>query len=232
VVEIAALLRELTARLVASEDLDHALEALVTTTARAVPGRSWCGITLIRAGAPSTEAASSPLPAEVDEIQYRTGDGPALAAIRDREMVIVGDLRTETRWPRWCGVAAGNGVVGVLSMPLDIDDHVIGALNLYAGEPNAFSADVQLAAMLVAEHAGLLLATVLDRGRLAGLAADLADALASGESVNRAVGIVMAQRGCRAEEALDVLLQASVTLHAPLHEVAGRLVSAIGSRSS
>jgi GAF domain-containing protein len=231
VVEIAALLRELTARLIASEDLDNALEALVTTTARAVPGRSWCGITLIRAGAPSTEAASSPLPAEVDEIQYRTGDGPALAAIRDREMVIVGELRTETRWPRWCGVASGNGVEGVLSMPLDIDDHVIGALNLYAGEPNAFSADVQLAAMLVAEHAGLLLATVLDRGRLAGLAADLADALASGESVNRAIGIVMAQRGCRGEEALDVLLQASVTLRAPLHEVADRLVSAIGNRS-
>jgi AmiR/NasT family two-component response regulator len=100
------------------------------------------------------------------------------------------------------------------------------------GEPRAFTPDVQLAAMLVAEHAGLLLAAVLDRGRLAGLAADLSEALASGETVNRAIGIVMAQRGCRAEDAFDVLRQASMTLHAPLHEVADRLVTAIGSRSA
>jgi AmiR/NasT family two-component response regulator len=86
--------------------------------------------------------------------------------------------------------------------------------------------------MLVAEHAGLLLAAVLDRGRLAGLAADLSEALSSGESVNRAIGIVMAQRGCPAEDALEVLRQASNNLHAPLHEVADRLVAAIGNRSA
>jgi GAF domain-containing protein len=230
VVEIVALLRELTARLITIDDLDQALESLVTTTARVVPGRSWCGITLLRAGAPGTEAASSPLPAGVDEIQYRTGDGPALAAVRTREMVVVGDLAADTRWRRWREAAVGNGISGVLSVPLDIDDHVIGALTLYAGEPHAFSPDVQLAAMLVAEHAGLLLAAVLDRGRLAGLAADLHDALASGDTVNRAIGIVMAQRGCPAEDALGVLRQASVTLHAPLYEVAERLVTTIGSR--
>jgi GAF domain-containing protein len=232
VVEIASLLRELTAGLITSDDLDEALESLVATTAQAVPGESWCGITLIRAGAPTTQAASSPLTARVDDIQYKIGEGPALTAIRTREMVVVRDLAAETRWPQWREAAAEDGISGILSMPLDIDDHVIGALNLYVGEPHAFSPDVQLAAMLVAEHAGLLLAAVLDRSRLAGLAADLSEALASGETVNRAIGIVMAQRGCRAEDALEVLQQASLTLRAPLHEVADRLVAAIGSRSA
>ncbi|GAA1794984.1 GAF and ANTAR domain-containing protein [Planosporangium flavigriseum] len=232
VVEIASLLRELTAGLIASDDLDEAMEVLVATTAQAVPGESWCGITLIRAGAPTTQAASSPLTARVDDIQYKIGDGPALTAIRTREMVVVGDLAGEARWPQWREAAADDGISGVLSMPLDIDDHVIGALNLYTSESNAFSPDVQLAAMLVAEHAGLLLAAVLDRGRLAGLAADLSEALASGDTVNRAIGIVMAQRGCRAEEALQVLRQASMNLHVPLHDVADRLVNAIGSRSA
>jgi GAF domain-containing protein len=232
VVEIASLLRELTAGLIASDDLDEALESLVATTAQAVPGKSWCGITLIRAGAPTTQAASSPVTARVDDIQYKIGDGPALTAIRTREMVVAGDLSAETRWSQWREAAFDDGISAVLSMPLDIDDHVIGALNLYAGEPHVFSPDIQLAAMLVAEHAGLLLAAVLDRGRLTGLAADLSEALASGETVNRAIGIVMAQRGCRGEEALEVLRQASMTLHAPLHEVADRLVSAIGSRSA
>jgi GAF domain-containing protein len=232
VVEIAALLRELTARLVTSDDLDEALESLAATTTRAVPAKSWCGITLIRAGAPSTAAASSPLPDGVDEIQYQTGEGPSLDAVRTREMVVVDDLTADPRWPVWRNAMISNGIVGVMSMPLDIDDHVIGTLNLYVGEPLVFTPDVQLAAMLVAEHAGLLLAAVLDRGRRAGLTADLTEALASGESVNRAIGIVMAQRGCPAEEALEVLRQAAVTLHAPLHEVADRLVAAIGSRSA
>jgi GAF domain-containing protein len=231
VVEIAALLRELTARLITSDDLDEALESLAMTTASAVPAKAWCGITLIRAGAPTTEAASSPLPEGVDEIQYQTGEGPSLEAIRTRQMVVVGDLTAETRWPQWREAVVNDGILGVLSMPLDIDDHVIGALNLYVGEPHTFTPDEQLATMLVAEHAGLLLAAVLDRGRLAGLAADLSEALASGETINRAIGIVMAQRGCRPEEALEVLRQASITLHAPLHEVADRLVSSIGSRS-
>jgi GAF domain-containing protein len=232
VVEIASLLRELTAGLIASEDLDEALESLVATTAQAVPGESWCGITLVRAGAPTTQAASSPLTARVDDIQYKIGDGPALTAIRTREMVVVSDLAAETRWPQWREAAVDDGISGVLSMPLDIDDHVIGALNLYLGESQAFSPDVQLAAMLVAEHAGLLLAAVLDRTRLTGLAADLSEALASGETINQAIGIVMAQRGCRAEEALEVLRQASMTVGAPLQEVAERLVTAIGSRSA
>jgi GAF domain-containing protein len=232
VVEIAALLRELTARVVASDDLDAALAALVATTARVVSGSSWCGITLVRAGAPSTRAMSAPLPVDVDAIQYRAGDGPALTAVRSREMVAVDDLRAESRWPEWCGAAVAGGIFGVLSVPLDIDDHVIGALNLYTGEPGALSPDVQLAAMLVAEHAGLLLAAVLDRGRLTGLAEDLSDALSNGETVNRAIGIMMAQRGCRAEDALDVLRQASTNLRVPLQVVADRLVNAVGDRAA
>src|SRR5919199_1916992 len=227
--EIVALLRELTARLVTSDDLDEALGALVRTTAHAVPARAWCGITLIRAGAPSTAAVSDDLPYGVDEVAAPDDEGPCLTAVRTREMVLSQDLRAEARWPAWRGRAGA--VRGVLSVPLDIDDHVIGALTLYTASPHAFTPDVQLTAMLLAEHAGLLLAAVLDRGRLAGLTAELRAALEDGESVNRAVGIVMGQRGCAAEEALQVLQQASARLHVPVHEVAERLVTTIASRS-
>jgi GAF domain-containing protein len=231
VVEIAALLRELTALVITNDDLDRALDALAATSARVAPGAAWCTITLIQAGAATTAGRSGPLPPDVDGIQYRTGDGPCLAAIQGREMVVSDDLATETRWPAWRAAAVGHGIAGVLSVPLDIDDHVIGALSLYTAEPEMLPPDVQLGAMLVAEHAGLLLAAVLERGRLHGRAAHLNDALASGAEVNRAIGIVMAQRGCGAEEALEVLRQASDTLHAPLAEVADRLVRAIADRS-
>jgi len=232
VVEIVALLREVTAKLIGSDDLDEALAALVRTTAHSVPGRAWCGITLIREGAPVTAAVSEPLPAGVDEGPAEgPGEGPCLAAIRSRDMVIAQDLDADDRWTSWSQRVRGAGVHGVLSVPLDIDERVIGGLTLYAAQPQTFTPDVQLTTLLVAEHAGPLLAAVLDRGRLAGLAAELADALSSGEAVNRAIGIVMAQRGCGAEDALDVLRQASTRLRVPLTEVADRLVTAIASRS-
>jgi GAF domain-containing protein len=232
VVEIVALLRELTARLITGDDLDEALRVLVRTTTRAVPGPAWCGITLIREGAPVTAAVSAPLPPGVDEIEPQREDGPCLTAVRSRDLVVGQDLAVDARWPSWRSRVLGSGIHGVLSVPLDIDEQVIGALTLYAAEPYTFSSDVQLAVLLVAEHAGLLLAAVLDRTRTAGHAAELAEAQSSGETVNRAVGIVMAQRGCSAEDALGVLRQASVRLRVPLEEVADRLVSTIASRSA
>jgi GAF domain-containing protein len=231
VVEIAALLRELTALVITADDLDAALDALATTSARVAAGPAGCVITLIQAGRATTAGTSGDLPGEIAEIQYRLGEGPCLSAIQSREMVVGDDLAAEPRWPAWRAAIAPHRIAGVLSVPLDIDDQVIGALSLYTAEAGVLTPDVQLAALLVAEHAGLLLGAVLDRGRLTDRAADLSDALASGASVNRAIGIVMAQRGCPAEEALEVLHQASTTLRAPLGEVADRLVRTISTRA-
>ena len=230
-VEIVALLRELTARLITSDDLDQALGALVRTTAHVVPERAWCAVTLVRAGGPSTAAVSAELPEGVDEVSPPVDDGPCLTAIRTRELTVSQDLATESRWPAWRRRVAPDAVRGALSVPVDIDEQVIGALTLYPNRPDRLSPDVQLATMLIAEHAGLLLAAVLDRGRQADLTAGLTAALSSGETVNRAVGIVMAQRGCSAEEALHVLQHAAARVSLPLHDVADRLVEMIASRS-
>jgi GAF domain-containing protein len=231
VVEIFAVLRQLTAQLVATDDLDDALAHLVDTAADLVDGEAWCGVTLVRTGGPCTAAASPGLPAKIDEEQYASGAGPSMHAMSQREMVICPNLETETRWPGWLERAAAGGVCGVLAVPIDIDERVIGALSLYSAEPDRFTADVGLTAMLVAEHAGLLLAAVLDRSRLTNLTAELTEALGDGETVNRAIGIVMAQRACSAEAALDVLLDTANQLHLPLWTVAERLVDTITNRA-
>jgi transcriptional regulator with GAF, ATPase, and Fis domain len=230
-VEIAAVLRELTAQLIASDDLDDALVRLVDTTADLIEGPSWCGVTLIRAGGPSTAAASVGLP-DLGEDQYRTGEGPSIQAIRTREVVLSADLSKDTRWPEWSARARDGGVHGVLVAPVDIDEQVIGALTLYAGMPDRLTPDVSFTALLVAEHAQLLLAAVLDRDRQATLTADLAEALGDGETVNRAIGIMMAQRGCSAETALEVLQETAIRVNLPLAQISKRLVDTIANRST
>jgi GAF domain-containing protein len=229
-VEIAAVLRQLTARLIVSDDLDEALEDLVETAADLVEGASWCAVTLVRSGSPSTAAASPGLPDSLHDSQYQSGTGPSMEAIRTRDLILSDDLAADDRWPLWRARALTAGIRAVLTVPVDIDEHVIGALTVYAAEAGSFTQDVGLTAVLVAEHAGLLLSAVLDRGRRADVHAELAEALADGETVNRAVGIMMVQRACSAEAALEVLRSTANRLSLPLSAVAERLVQTVERR--
>ncbi|MEV4754917.1 GAF and ANTAR domain-containing protein [Micromonospora sp. NPDC049559] len=223
VLETAALLRELTAGLIASSDFDAALAQLARTSRDAIPGVSWCGVTVLRAGEPASVATSDVHRSDLDRLQYGA-DGPAMTAIRQREMILAEDLRRETRWPRWTRRALALGVHGVLSAPVDIDDQVIGSINLYSGRPGVLTASRQLTAMLLAEHAGLLLAAVRDRARQSELAGELDETLAGGEVIGQAIGVIMTQRRCSAQDALQVLRSASAALSLPLREVSERLV--------
>ncbi len=134
--ETAALLRELTAGLIALTDFDEALLALVRVTRDAVAGVRWCGFTALRAGEPAGVAASDERLAGLDDLRHGP-DSPAMSAIQRREMILAADLAGETRWPAWTARARDLGVRGVISAPVDIDDQVIGAINLYAAAPDA-----------------------------------------------------------------------------------------------
>ncbi|MFI7553463.1 GAF and ANTAR domain-containing protein [Micromonospora sediminimaris] len=226
VLETAALLREVTAGLIAVDDFDAALSALVRITRDAVGGVAWCGFTALRAGEPAGVAASDPRLSGLDDLRYGP-DTPAMEAIRRREMVGAEELGVEPRWPDWTPRARELGVRGVISAPVDIDDQVIGAVNLYAAEPDALTPAHQLTAMLLAEHAGLLLAAVRDREKRAALTGQQDTALLNDGVIGQAVGVIMTQRGCPAEDALDVLRSAASSLSIPLREVAERLVSTV-----
>ncbi|WP_433287705.1 GAF and ANTAR domain-containing protein [Micromonospora sp. CA-244673] len=223
VLEAAALLRELTAGLISVTDFDEALDRLVRIARDAVPGVDCCGFTALRAGEPAGVAASDPERAELDDLRHGP-DTPALTAIRRREMITAGDLAGESRWPAWAQRARGLGVHGVIAAPVDVDEQVIGAINLYAESAGALSPRHQLTAMLLAEHAGLLLAATRDRERQAALAGQLDTASLADGVVGQAVGVIMTQRGCPAPEALDVLRSAASSLDIPLREVAERLL--------
>src|SRR5262249_15944246 len=158
-----------------------------------MPAHIRCGVTLISQGT-SAVLASAGLPDEVlDETLHSDGDGPCLAAIRDRDIVVCPDLDVGDRWPAWSRLAREHGIRGVLSYRFDVDRVTVGAINLYADRPDGLDGDVPIVAMLIADHASLLL-----RVRREQFPTDVGDDVV----VQRAVGIVMAQRGCTPEQAL------------------------------
>ena len=67
--------------------------------------------------------------------------GPTGRAIRTSQAVACQDLTTEPSYAPWRAEALRRGYASSLALPLIIDGRVMGALNLYASEPDAFEAE-------------------------------------------------------------------------------------------
>jgi transcriptional regulator with GAF, ATPase, and Fis domain len=229
-VEIIAALKEVTAALSTATTLPAALDDLIKVTTDLLPADIWCGAMLVSQGEPAVFAGSEPASTVLDEARHAESQGPMLDALRARDVVLAQCLDEESRWPAWRNAALGHGVHGVLAYPFDVDPHTLGALTLYAGRCQALSGNVPLIAMLVADHASLLL-----RVRLRQLGQDVVSGQRTEDPaamVERAVGIVMAQRGCPPEQALRHLHDASTHLGVGLPAVAERLVRSVSDRGS
>lgn len=230
-VEIVAALKEITARITSATSLAEAIDDLVKVAVDILPIDIQCGVTLVSQGGPAT-FANTGIPAEVlDEVQHAGSDGPCMEAVRTRDIVLSQDLQAETRWPVWSATARDRGILGVLAYPFDVHPAMLGALNLYAARPRAFSGDVPILAMLVADHASLLLRVRLDQLTQEELLHQASEIPTDDAVIERAIGIVMAQRGCPPEQARRHLHDAATHLGVGLPAVAERLVRTVGDRN-
>jgi GAF domain-containing protein len=219
--ELAGLLHELTAGLLSADNFGQALERLAVLAAGAVPGVVRCSIVLIGEGGPLTHVGHGPAGGAVDEIQYAAGTtGPGLEAARTRSLVTVPDLATDARWPDLAVAARAEDVHAVAAIPLDLPRAEVGALSLYFDAPGAPGSDHLLTAMALANQSELLLDELRRR-----------DALSSGAAVDRAIGVIIAQRGCGVQEAYAVLRDTAQRLGLDRRAVADRLI-AVAARNA
>jgi GAF domain/ANTAR domain len=220
-VEIVAALKEITASITSAPALPEAVDDLVKATASILPPGVACAVTVISEGEPAAHTGGAVAVEIFDETRHAGGEGPALEAIRTRGIIASPDLTVEPRWQRWTAQALDRGVRAVLAYPFDVDGLTLGALTLYSPIAHAIERDVAVLAMLVADHASLLLRS---RGRASNPVGP------DGVSVQRAVGIVMAQRGCPPDQALRHLHEAATQLGVGLDVIAQRLVHTVADR--
>ncbi|MFI5936906.1 ANTAR domain-containing protein [Actinoplanes sp. NPDC051494] len=214
-VEVAGLLHELTARLLAADDVPGALERLAVFGAHALPGTLRCSVALISEGGPAALAASGPHAQPLDDLQHATGDGPGLEAARTRAVVTADDLTTDPRWPELNDCARELGVRGVAAVPLDIQRSAVGSVSFFVAHPGGLGPELLLTAMALVNQAEVLLGELQRR-----------QALREGAAVDRAAGVIIAQRGCGVREAYDILRDTSQRLGLAREEVAERLIAA------
>ena len=95
------------ARVLQAEQTAHlTMQKIVDLAPGSIEGCDHAGISLVVGQRIYTPAASDPVPVEVDRIQYATGEGPCLDAIRHHEVFATDDLTDEVRWPHFSARAA------------------------------------------------------------------------------------------------------------------------------
>jgi GAF domain-containing protein len=186
-------------------------------------GAAETSVTLVD-GKPKTVAFSGELALDLDERQYATGYGPCLDAARLGEVVLMTDAATETRWPAYTPKMIEAELVGSISIPLEVDGSVIGALNTYFTSPDGLDAT----GVAVAESLGHYASIVLSNADLYFTAESRAEqmhqAMQSRATIEQAKGILMGQRRCSSDEAFDILVRLSQQSGRKLRDVAQALV--------
>jgi transcriptional regulator with GAF, ATPase, and Fis domain len=205
---------EVARALLAEKDVQHTLQRIVDLAVETIDGCDHAGITFRRDSKMSTPAASNDVPGQVDAIQYETGEGPCLDAIREHEVFATGDLGAETRWPKFSRRAhEETGVTSMLCFRLFVDGDTLGALNLYSKAVDAFDDEARAVGLVFAAHAAVALSSALHDEQMH-------EALRSRDVIGQAKGILMAREGLTADQAFDMLRRASQRLNVKLRELA------------
>jgi GAF domain-containing protein len=213
--------------LVADAPLKVTLDRLATLASNAIGSASAAGITLLdERSRPRTYIATDDIAPVVDEAQYDQDEGPCLDAYRHNRTIRVDDTSAVADgWPAFSRVAVQTGVKSTLSLPLVAGGRALGAFNLYARDPHAFSSQDESEAQLFATQAAVVLANAVAYWGAFDLADGLRTAMQSRATIEQAKGILMASRHCSPDEAFRMLVNASQRNNVKVRELAGRIVT-------
>lgn len=215
--ELAALVRDLQQS--GQPNAEIALNDLVQSAVKSVPGADFAGITQAAGcGAIDSVAATDDAAVTLDEIQRRHGEGPCLSAAWDNQTIVVDDLTTDHRWPRYRRDALDSTTVrSVMSFRLFSGPRGVGALNFYADRPGVFGDEAVEVGLVYATHAAIAW-DVQRRDE------QFRSALASRDIIGQAKGMLMERFNIDAVRAFELLKRLSQDGNIPLADVARRLV--------
>lgn len=209
--------------LAGDDDLSSMHTRIVMIATEAIPGCDLASITMLKEGRPTTPAFTGKTALALDQVQYKAGEGPCLAAIAHRGLENV-TTATDQRWPAFVAAAADNGVLATLSVPLGNHEVVLGALNLYSQTAERYDEAARDLACVFADQLGVAVAAVTRYVESYELAQQLQQAMESRAAIEQAKGILMAQSKVDPDQAFNMLVRASQRENRKLREIAAAIV--------
>jgi GAF domain-containing protein len=206
-------------------DLEGVLRTIADLAKATVPGADEVSVTLVRGTGPHTAAFTGEPALTLDEAQYEQGRGPCLDAAAELTTFATPDVDSEHRWPGWTKRAEEAGVRSALAVGLPVEEGVTGALNLYSTAPAAFDSDAVALAQQFSAYAAAALANAHVYDTQATLAEQMRAAMESRAVIEQAKGIIMGERRCTADEAFQILSEASRSGNRKVRDLAAALVA-------
>lgn len=212
-----------------SRGVDELLTVVAQFAGRAIPGVDGAGVTLLRPGRRRRRllalAVTAEFVRELDVSQHEVfHEGPGVLCIQLTCPVVSGSLGDDPRWPGFGAQAARLDVNSALSLPLRIEDQVIGAINAYSRAADAFGEhELRLGALFAGPAAvSVHNAQVLTGAR--DTIEQLKVALVSRTVIDQTIGILRSRAGGSADEAFAHLRTISQAENVKLAVIAKRLV--------
>ncbi|MFI5706532.1 GAF and ANTAR domain-containing protein [Kribbella sp. NPDC051620] len=200
-----------------ADGVDDTIEAVVQFALHA-ENCTYAGVVLATAGGRAEiGAVTDPVVEAIYTAQLNTGDGPVLAALASGLTVYVADVGKDDRWPHWQSEVAAAKIRSVLHVPMKAGDQVIGVLSLYTLHPDAFTADDEAIAHILARHASVAVATARQEETMA-------RAVDARKLVGQAMGILMERFDLDSDQAFAVLRRYSQDTNTKLRDVAQHLI--------
>jgi GAF domain-containing protein len=203
---------------------DDLLEEITVLAADTLSADCSAGVTVIRAGKPTTVAASDERTLELDEIQYGNGDGPCLHAARAGEVVTMADVAHDPRWPGYSARGSERGLRSSMAIPLTLGEPAIGALNMYVFDEHQIDDVEQTLLDQFGDETSRAVSLALRYDGVSTENAHLHTAMGTRRVIDQAIGLVMAQNRCSAAEAFDVLRRASQNRNVKINQLAAAMI--------
>lgn len=208
-----------------ADDLVSAVEELGSEMA-AILGVAGAGVMLEDGdGNLRFVSASDPVLDALERLQVELGEGPCLLAYRTGEDIIVDDLATDPRFPRFGPRGVEAGMAAVYSFPVRVDDLTAGALNLYDDDARSLDVAQIEAAHALANIAATYVLHLAEVDAQRELNDQLSHALHSRVVIEQAKGFVAARLDVSVEEARELLRRHARDNQRKLREVAEDVVA-------
>jgi GAF domain-containing protein len=223
---LTQLLTSLAVALLNDTSLKADLERLTRVTCRLIERCSGASVSMLVEGEPTTVAVTDRVTLELDLVQYDGGDGPCVAALGG-EMIRIGYLAEDERFPHFARGAADRRVQSVLSTPAIDHGQVVGSLNVYSRDSDAFDERSQDTALVMAAE----VSHALVRSAVLGTARTARDRFQEQHDettlVSQAQGVLMALHECSVAQARDLIRNASHSNGEQLRATAERILAAV-----
>jgi hypothetical protein len=209
----------------AEHSLESVLHRVTELAAQVLPGEPVTSVTILQGGKAATVASSGALAVDLDEVQYRLGEGPCLAAAsRGRTAELADTSAPPVEWAPFAAIAANRGCGSVLSFPLPVQELVSGALNVYGRKASGGGGRTTELVSRFAAYAVVPVSNMYLYETAVERAEHLQAALDSRAVIDQAKGILMERLKLTADQAFQVLARVSMETNTKVREIAQRFV--------